>query len=273
MSKNWHADPELLARYAAGELSHSGQAAVETHLNACSRCRAASRQLVEPDGLDLVWTGIATTIAAPQLPLPLRLLHRLGVRHTDLVVIRASSSMWLAWALAMLGAIVFAILTSSFTTYQQQVFYAVVAPLLPALLVAGAYDASDPTRELMAATPFSKLRIALLRTALAVAAALPVVILMSKVVPGLAGRSGPWLLPSLALTLLSLTLLTWWTAPVTVGTVSAGWILVVALWTARGSLDAVATAGVQATFAAATLLAAAAFAGRFTYIRFPGGRP
>jgi Putative zinc-finger len=273
MNSSWHAGPELLARYAAGELSHSGQAAVETHLTECPSCRMTSRQVVQPDGLDVVWDGIATRIAAPRFPLPLRLLHRLGVPNTDLVVIRASSSMWLAWALAMLGAILFAMLTGSLSTYQQELFYGAVAPLLPALLVAGAYDSSDPTRELMAATPFSKLRMALLRTALAVAGALPVVVLMSMVVPGLVTHGGAWLLPSLALTVLALTLLTWWTAPVTVGVLSSCWILVVAVWAERGSLDMVATAGIQVAFAAATLLAASALAGRLTHVRLPGGRP
>ncbi len=273
MIHTWHAGPELLTRYAAGELSHAGQAAVETHLTVCADCRASSKPLVEPDSLDLVWSGVATKIAAPRLPLPLRVLRRLGVPHTDLVVIRASSSMWLSWALAMLGAILFAILTSWLTTYEQELFYAAVAPLLPALLVAGAYDASDPTRELMTATPFSKLRMALLRTAVAVAAALPVVALMSAVVPGLAGHRGAWLLPSLALTVLALTLLTSWTASVTMGVLSSGWILVVAVWAERGSLDAVATGGVQIAFAAVTLLAASVLAGQLTHVHLPGGRP
>lgn len=269
----WHADEELLTRYAAGELSHAGEAAVETHLTGCSDCRAVSTRLVGADALDLAWSGIATQIAAPRLPAPLRALRRLGVSHTDLVVLRAASGIWLSWALAMLGAIVFAVLAGSLSTREQELFYAAVAPLLPALLVAGAYDASDPVRELMAATPFSKLRIALLRTALAVAAALPVVVLMSTVVPGLDGQRGAWLLPSLALTVLALVLLTSWTAPVTVGVLSSGWILLVAVWAERGSLDTVATTGVQIAFAIATLLAASVLAGQLTYVRVPGGRP
>ena len=68
-----------------------------------------------------------------------------------------------------------------------------VAPLLPAVRGAGAYDASDPMRELVASTPFAKLSIALLRTGLAVGAALPMMVLMSAVVPELSGQRRAWL--------------------------------------------------------------------------------
>ena len=272
MTDSWHAGPELLGRYAIGELSNSGQAAVETHLTSCSRCRADANQVVGGESMQPVWEGITTEIAAPRLGWPLRLLQALGVPYPDLVVLRASASIQLSWALAMLGAILFAFLSGSMTTSHQELFYAAVAPLLPAILVAGAYDASDPTRELVASTPFSKLRIALLRTGLAVAAALPMMILMSAVVPGLSGHRGAWLLPSLTLTVVALTLLTWWTAPVTVGAVSAGWILLVAVWAEQGSLAAADTAVAQAAFAAVALVAVLALAERFSYVRVPGGR-
>ena len=183
------------------------------------------------EALQPVWTGIAGAISAPRLPLPLRLLERLGVRHTDLVVLRASSAhLRLVGARRRRRAGLRDRRPSSLGRFEQQVFYALVAPLLPAVLVAAAYDASDPARELLAATPFSKLRIALLRTALAVVVALPVVVLMGVIVPELAGQQGGWLLPSLALTVVALALLTWFTAPVTVGVLATCWVAVVAAW-------------------------------------------
>ncbi len=272
MTDSWHAGPELLGRYAVGELSNAGQAAIETHLTSCARCRADAHEVVRAEAMEPVWDGIATEIAAPRLGWPMRLLEALRVPYPDLVVLRASASIQLSWALAMLGVILFAFLSSWLTTYQQELFYVAVAPLLPAVLVAGAYDASDPMRELVASTPFAKLRIALLRTGLAVGAALPMMVLMSAVVPELSGQRGAWLLPSLALTVVALTLLTWWTAPVTVGAVSAGWILIVAVWARQGSLAAVDTAVAQAAFASLTLLAGLALAERFSYVRLPGGR-
>ena len=273
---SWHAGPELLDRYAEGTLGRAGQAAVETHLTTCAACRAEANRLVAAEALAPVWTGIAGAISAPRLPLPLRMLERLGVRHTDLVVLRASSAIYVSWALAVAGALVFGIMASSLSRFEQQVFYALVAPLLPAVLVAAAYDASDPARELLVATPFSKLRVALLRTALAVVVALPVVVLMGLLVPELAGQQGGWLLPSLTLTVSALTLLTWWTAPVTVGVLATCWVAVVTVWASRASLEMVTTAGVQTAFAALALLAASTLAWRLTDARLysvrPGGR-
>jgi putative zinc finger protein len=273
----WHAGRELLARYADGTLGRAGQAAIETHLTSCPTCRADAARMVADEALEPVWSGITSAISAPRLAWPLRLLGQLGVRHTDLVVLRASSAIYLSWALAVAGALVFVAVSGSLSTHQQQIGYALVAPLLPALLVAAAYDASDPSRELLAATPFSKLRVALLRTALAMVAALPVVVLMGVIVPALESQRGGWLLPSLALTTVALVLLTWFTAPVTMGVLGTAWVVVVTAWAARASLEAVTTVGVQSAFLALCLLAAAALAWRLTDHRLsavrPGGRP
>ncbi len=273
---NWHAGPELLGRYADGTLGRAGQAALETHLTSCAECRAEANRLVAEEALEPVWTGITTAISAPRLALPLRLLAGLGARHTDLVVLRASSAVFVSWALAVAGALIFVAIAGSLSTIEQQVFYAAVAPLLPAMLVATAYDASDPTRELLAATPFSKLRVALLRTALAVAAALPVVVLMGVLVPGLEGQRGAWLLPSLTLTVVALVLLTWLAAPLTIGVLATSWVLLVTAWTTRASLDTVTSVAVQGAFLALALVAALTLVWRLTDIRIttvrPGGR-
>ncbi len=260
----WHAGGELLARYADGTLGRASQAAVETHLTSCPRCRADAARMVAREALEPVWNGIAGAISAPRLAWPLRLLGQLGVRRTDLVVLRASSAIYVSWALAVAGALVFVAISGSLSTVQQEVFYAVVAPLLPALLVAAAYDASDPSRELLAATPFSKLRVALLRTALAVVAALPVVVLMGVIVPELESQRGGWLLPSLALTTVALVLLTWFTAPTTMGVLGTAWVVVVTAWATRASLETVTTIGAQGAFLALGLLSAAVLVWRLT---------
>jgi hypothetical protein len=273
---SWHAGPELLEHYSDGTLGRAGQAAVETHLTSCAECRAEAARLVAGEALEPVWVGISTAISAPRLPWPLRLLERLGVRPTDLVVLRASSAVSLSWALAVAGALVFVAISGSLSTFEQQVFYAVVAPLLPAMLVAAAYDASDPTRELLASTPFSKLRVALLRTALAVAAALPVVVVMGLLVPGLESQRAAWLVPSLTLTVIALVLLTWLTAPGAVGVLVTAWVVVVATWSTGATLDSVTSVGVQSSFAAVAFLAAALLVWRLADARLsairPGGR-
>jgi hypothetical protein len=115
-----------------------------------------------------------------------------------------------------------------------------IAPLLPAVLVAGAYDSTDPLRELTGATPSGKLRVALLRTVVAVLGALPLVLLMT-LVPDIDVSVSAWLLPALAISLVLLVLLTRLAAVVSVGTVSFGGLAVVAALTAGDRADDVGT--------------------------------
>ena len=113
-----------------------------------------------------------------------------------------------------------------------------IAPLIPALLVAGAYDSTDPLRDLAEPTPYSKLRIALLRTVVSVAGALPLVLAMS-LVPNIEASVATWLLPSLAITLVLLVLLTRLSAVVAVGVVAATWLLGVAALKSGDQVQAV----------------------------------
>ena len=83
------------------------------------------------------------------------------------MVLRASSNLLLALGIAAAAALVFALAAAQLSERSQQLAWLAVAPLLPALLVAAAYDSTDPLRELADPTPYSKLRVALLRTAVA----------------------------------------------------------------------------------------------------------
>ena len=129
--------------------------------------------------------------------------------------------------------------------------------IVPALAVAVAYDATDPVRELTASTPASKLRVALLRAATALAVALPVTVAVGLVVPGLEQLAFVWLLPSLALTSIVLVLLTWLTAWAASTATVAGWVLtaVVLSWDGGAAGAAVDLASGAAQVACAVLAA------------------
>lgn len=255
----WHADAELLTRYSRGRLDHVGQAAVEAHVTRCPTCRATAAELVEAVELAPVWNEIKRGVAMPPQPLPFRALARLGARESDLVVLRASANMLLPLALAVFGALCFAIVSSFLTTGQQEFFYLAVAPLLPTLLVTGAYDTTDAVREIAQATPFSKLRIALLRTAVAVTGALPLVAVMG-LVPDIDSSATATLLPSLALALLALTLLTRFTATVTMAALGTTWVAAVSALQAGGSLQEAFGPAAQLAYAVVALGLAAVFA-------------
>ena len=93
--------------------------------------------------------------------------------------------------------------------------------------MAGAYDTTDPFRELIDATPYSKLRVALLRTLVAVLGALPLVLVMG-LVPEIDMSVAAWLLPALAVASVLLVLLTWLSAAASVAAVAVVWVLAVA---------------------------------------------
>ena len=268
----WHANPELLRRYAEGLLDQVGQAAVETHVSACADCRLAAGGVARPDDLEQVWDRVAASVARPTPPWPARLLGRLGVRETDVMVLRFSSNLVVALVSATVAAVGFALVAGQLSTPQQELFYLAVAPLLPTVLVAAAYDSTDPLRDLAETTSFSKLRIALLRTILAVLGALPLVVVMS-VVPTIDLLLAAWLLPSLTLAVLTVTVLTWWRAPLAGGAVSLLWTVAVVALRAEGELAALSGLTAQLTYLTVLVAAGALLALRLDVVPVRRARP
>jgi hypothetical protein len=267
----WHLSPALLDSYVANTLDLSRQAAVEAHITTCPDCLKLASAAAPQDTVAAVWQGVLTATAAPSLPWSLKVLRRLGLAETDALILRASSSLYRPWLLSIIGAVVFGVTGTWLPAAEQRAFYLLLAPLLPAITVAAAYDSTDPVRELTASTAFSKIRIALLRTAFAVAVALPVVLVVGLLLPFVGAEAFAWLLPALLLTLLALTLLTWWTAVAAGGTVAALWLLVVGLLRAADQLTAIDTPVAQLAFAVAALLALAVLTVRLTSYHAPGG--
>ena len=109
------------------------------------------------------------------------------------------------------------------------------------LAVVTSYDALDPLRESAGPTPYSKLRLALLRAAAALAVAVPATMAIGLVVPNMDDLALAWLAPSLGLTLAALVLLTWLEAWVTGALVASAWVTVVALLRAGDQVDALTT--------------------------------
>ena len=267
----WHLSPALLDGYLEDTLDLGRQAAVEAHITVCPDCLKLASAAAPQDTIDKVWQGVLTATASPRLPWWLRILQRIGLAETDALILRASSALYRPWLLSVVGAFIFGVTGAWLPAAEQRAFYLLVAPLLPAITVAAAYDSTDPVRELVSATPFSKIRIALLRTALAVAVALPIALVGGLILPFVGAEAFAWLLPALLLTLLALTLLTWWTAAAAGGSVAAVWLVVVGLLRAADQLSAVYTPIAQLAFAVAALLALAVFTIRLSSYHAPGG--
>jgi hypothetical protein len=257
---SWHIDEPTWQVYAAGRLEPAAEAAVETHVTACPECRAGAGALIgDPEPL---WQAIQAEITRPRLSGPLRALARLGVPEDDLVVLAGSRDLLFSWSVAVGAAMLCAIVTGLAPTRLPggpEAFFLILAPLVPVLAVVATYDATDPFREVTEAAPFSKLRLALLRTSAALTAAIPLTVAVALTVPNLTGYFATWLLPGLALTVATLILLTWLTAWVACGVTCAGWIAAASVATGNGAIDAVATTAGQAGFALAVVVLAALF--------------
>jgi hypothetical protein len=186
---------------------------------------------VRPEQTAAVWDAVRTTIAEPALPAPLRLLRRLGVPADDLVVVSAADSLLVPWAAAVGFALVSACLVAfaGLRPSDQDAAFLALAPLVPVLAVVMAYDALDPLREVSLSTPYSKLRLALLRATATLAVAVPATLAIGLVVPGMQDLAFTWLLPSLGLTVAALVLLTWLEAPYAGAVVAATWLALVAI--------------------------------------------
>lgn len=236
----WHVPPELLRRYADGDDDWGLSEAVETHLAVCGECRSTVARLADVPQLDNLWARVHTTIAVPADGRLVRAGLRLGIHEADVVVVRASTGLHRPWAVAVLGAVVAALVSSMLDVDLRDFSFLALAPVVPALAVAVAYDATDPVRELTASTPASKLRVAFLRAATALAVAVPVTAAAGLIVPGLDQLTFVWLLPSLALTALVLVLLTGltaWAASTVTGVV---WVLTAAVLARDGGAAAAA---------------------------------
>lgn len=221
----WHVDDALLEQYAQDRLGLAAAASVETHLTACAQCRAAVARCIPTRSAGEVWMRVRAEIAAPRRPRVVRLLRRAGLRDADAVVLATSRALHVPWVLAVAGAVGFAVAAATAGETRGRVLLVLVAPLLPALAVLAAYDTTDPVRELVETTPASKLRLALLRTLVALLGSLPPLLIVGLAVTGRGLEFLVWVLPALALTALALLLLTWWTVRTTAGVLVLGWVV------------------------------------------------
>lgn len=272
-AQEWHVQPELWRAYVAGTLEAAAEASVETHVTGCPACRAAARTQVAPAMPEAVWRGVQATVTAPRVPVLLRWLRRLGVPEDELVLLGTADAVLLPWLTAVGAALAVALISglgaTAAATYDT--LFLASAPLVPVLAVVAAFDTTDSLREVSAATPYSKLRLALLRTTAALVVAVPVTTAIGLVVPGLESLAFTWLLPGLGLTTSALVLLTWLPPRVVGGAVALAWAVFAGSAGRADRLDLITAATAQVLFACAGLALAAVLAVRTSSWKLLGG--
>lgn len=254
----WHAE-ELLASYAAGTLPAVRASSVESHLIACTTCRAALGEHVDNGRTEQVWQGIAVQLHAPQ-PTPVEtLLRRLGISEATARLLAATPALSLSWLVGVAAALTFAVLAAHAAPTRGMVAFLMFAPVLPVLGVAASYGrATDPLHELTTAAPVDSVRLLLLRAVAVVTASSALSAVAAMALPVHGWISVAWLLPSLALTTTSLALGRWFPLHWTGGGLTAAWLAIILATSRPFGYDTVSQA---AAFSAWGQLACVVLAG------------
>jgi hypothetical protein len=200
----WHVERTLLARYADGDVNASTAASVEAHLLACADCRTALAPSVDPARLGAVWDEVLDRVDAPRRTVVERLLLRLGVAEHTARLVCSARSLTLSWLIAVSAALAFGLLAADAGARGVLLFLA-LAPIAPVAGVAAAYGREvDPTYEVGLAAPYSSFRLLLLRSIAVLASTLLIAGAAALLLPVSGWVAVAWLLPSLALTSVTL---------------------------------------------------------------------
>jgi hypothetical protein len=231
MTTSWHVDDAALARWVEGTDGSVTGASVEQHLLSCESCRA--RVPVEPV-VEEVWGRVQHVVEVPRTSLFERALRRTGLSAADARIVAVSPAFRGAWLVGLTALLAFVTVAGAFGPGRGQWSFLAVAPLVPALAVALGYDRElDEALESECATPYSRLRLVLLRSAALLLVAMPAFVGVSLLLPG--SIAFWWLAPAAGCTVVVLALSTW-AAPLTaVGVVGASWLAVVSEVARRGT--------------------------------------
>jgi hypothetical protein len=229
MNGAWHADREVVGLYAGGELDEARAYSLEAHLLSCGECRALLAPIVNRGAIERTWMEIEEAVDAPR-PGPVeRVLLRLGVADHLSRLLAATPSLRLSWFAAVAVALGFAVLAAK-GDHAGLVVFLGMAPLVPVAGVAAAFGPGiDPTYEVGLASPYRSGRLLLVRSAAVLVASLVLIGLAALALPGLDWTTVAWLLPALALTLVTLAVSTVAEPVPSAVAVAMGWIVSVAL--------------------------------------------
>ena len=273
-TESWHADERLVDRYLSGTLDLGQGASLEAHLLSCDSCRRLLSDRVDPalrERVDQAWGGIRTQVQLPRLPLPVRVLRRLGMREDTAVLLAAARSSSTAWTLATVVVLVFAALAVLTETDAGRAVYLIVAPLIPVAGVVAAFGSADPLAELTRTTSYPPARLVLLRAGGVSVFGVPLAVAVGLLVPGTLWLAFAWLAPALAFILLVLSASTWVDPLPAGGVVALGWAALVGQATRAGSPFDVVEGLAQAGYLALAAAAAGVLVLRIRRSNIPGG--
>jgi hypothetical protein len=226
----WHLPDEELRRYADRESSPPWLWSADAHLATCAGCRQRLADAVDPGLVAAGWARLDAELDAPK-PGPLEaVLVRLGIAEHTARLLVVTPALRLSWLVAVALTLAFAAGAGHVARAMTvPILFLAVAPLLPLVGVAVSFGPRvDPTYELALVAPSHTFRLLLLRSAAVLTTTTGLSAVASLALPGYGLVVLGWLLPALALTLLSLALTPRF-GPVTAAVaVGLGWVVLVA---------------------------------------------
>ncbi|MFF7760979.1 cupin domain-containing protein [Streptomyces griseorubiginosus] len=270
----WHVAEDDLRAYVRGELTAPLLWSADTHLAACTTCRALLAGVTDPVALDAGWERLDAELDAPRPGWFESLLVRAGIADHTARLLTATPVLRRSW----LAAVVFLLLATVGVVHTagSPTLFLALAPLLPLAGVALSYGpALDPTYEMAVVAPLHGFRLLMIRTLAVLAAGLGLNGLATLALPGYGLRALAWLLPALALTATGLALTPRLGPVLAPSLVGGAWIAVLLAAQAAqergaGSLAPFTAAGQGVAAAVAALAAGLLFVVRDRFDLFNG---
>jgi hypothetical protein len=259
----WHLDEATLRAYVDGRPLSVVGASVEAHIVVCPTCRERLGELMSHDTVDRAWTAIRAHVESPRRSIPERLIRWFGVSTETARLLVAVPAFRGAWLLGLFTVTLFAGIAALFAGDYGMALFLIVAPLAPVAGVAASFGGdADPCHELVTVTPYSAVRVLLLRTAGVLATSLPVTLLAGLALPGPAWVGVAWLTPAAAGVTLTLLLAPVLGSTVPAAALAAVWSAAVVFATRVSEPVEIVEPAMQVVFAVLTLAAVAALAVR-----------
>ncbi len=268
----WHVSEVVLRRWIDGLAALPDSTSVEQHLLVCGQCRDRVRvaRRDEPaapvPNLDLVWDRIRDAVELPRASWWERLLRRIGLPAHDARLVAAAPAFRGSWVMGVLIVLGFAELAAQLGHTRGELFYLAVAPLLPCLAVAVSYDPDvEPALEQELATPYSAVRLVVLRTIAVLAVSVPAVVLLNLIFP--AHAPFLWLLPAAGFVTAVLALSTWMNPLTAAVAISVVWIGAVWRASTEGAAGAVLHTQFQVGYLVLVVVSTGVFVARGRHVR------
>ena len=222
------------------------------------------------DLLDLVWDGVRERVEAPA-PGPVeRVLVGLGLSAETARLLVSVPAMQGAWLVGLFCATGFAALATTLDDELGLMTFLAIAPLAPVAGIAASFGGeADPAHELVAAAPYSPVRLLMVRTAGVLATSVPLAVLVGLLMPGPAWLGVAWLTPAAAAVCLTLAIGPWLGHTATAAVVAAIWSVTVAGAARMDDVLALVEPAMQILFLALALLGATVVALRYRTLSTP----